>query len=130
MCLFVETFAWWTGNTWGTRLDTWLHGEYVGSDEQGNRYYRSKKGAKRANRRWVIYNGYAEPSKIPPGWHGWMHHRVDVPPSEQDYKPYSWQQPHLQNYTGTGAAYRPDGSLLSKGERPRVTGDYDAWSPE
>jgi NADH:ubiquinone oxidoreductase subunit len=27
-------------------------------------------------------------------------------------------------------AYRPDGSLLSKGERPRVTGDYDAWSPE
>ena len=26
--------------------------------------------------------------------------------------------------------YRPDGSLLNKGERPRVTGDYDAWSPE
>jgi NADH:ubiquinone oxidoreductase subunit len=27
-------------------------------------------------------------------------------------------------------AYRPDGSLINKGERPRVTGDYDAWSPE
>ncbi|MGN6100847.1 MAG: NADH:ubiquinone oxidoreductase subunit NDUFA12, partial [Devosia sp.] len=27
-------------------------------------------------------------------------------------------------------AYHPDGSLLNKGERPRVTGDYDAWSPE
>ena len=32
--------------------------------------------------------------------------------------------------TGTPLAYRPDGSLLASGERPRVTGDYDAWSPE
>jgi NADH:ubiquinone oxidoreductase subunit len=130
MSLFVETFAWWTGNTWGTRLDTWLHGAFVGEDEQGNRYYKSKPGSKKPTRRWVIYNGYAEASKIPPGWHGWMHHRTDVAPSEESYAAHPWELPHRQNLTGTALAYRPDGSLLNKGERPRVTGDYDAWSPE
>ena len=44
--------------------------------------------------------------------------------------PHPWQKPHVPNLTGTALAYRPDGSLLNKGERPRVTGDYDAWSPE
>ncbi len=130
MSLFPEVFAWWTGNTWGTRLDTWLHGIYVGTDEQGNRYYKSKPNDRRPNRRWVTYNGYAESSKIPPGWHGWMHHRTDVPPSEERYVAHPWEKPHLQNLTGTPEAYRPDGSLLNKGQRPRVTGDYDAWSPE
>ena len=44
MSLLSETLIWWSGNTWGTRLDTWLHGEFVGEDEQGNRYFRSKRG--------------------------------------------------------------------------------------
>lgn len=130
MSLFTEAFVWWSGNTWGTRLDTWLHGEYVGSDEAGNRYYRSKAGARKPNRRWVVYNGYAEASKIPPGWHGWMHYRTDVPPTAERYVPREWEKPHVPNLTGTPGAYRPDGSLLNKGQRPRVTGDYDAWSPE
>ena len=78
----------------------------------------------------MVYNGYPEASRIPPGWHGWMHYRTDVPPTEQEYKPLPWQLPHEPNYTGTPLAYRPDGSLLNKGERPKVTGDYEAWSPE
>ena len=131
----IEIFAWWRGNTWGTRLWVALHGQYVGSDESGNRYYRSKPGSKPGpngyERRMVIYSGgQAEASEIPPGWHGWMHYRTHLPPTEQTYVPRSWQKPHVPNYTGTPLAYRPDGSLLNKGERPRVTGDYDAWSPE
>lgn len=131
----IEIFAWWRGNTWGTRLWVAMNGEYVGSDEQGNRYYRSKPGARPGpngyQRRMVIYaGGSAEASKIPPGWHGWMHYRTDVPPTEQDYVARAWQKPHEPNYTGTPLAYRPDGSLLNKGERPRVSADYDAWSPE
>ena len=47
-----------------------------------------------------------------------------------DYTPREWEKTHVQNYTGSTLAYRPDGSLLNKGERPKVTGDYDAWSPE
>ena len=33
------------------------------------------------------------------------------------------------NLTGTPAAYRPDGSILTPASRPKVTGDYDAWTP-
>ena len=122
----AELFIWWNKETLGTRLFTWLRGEYVGSDDAGNRYYKHRKN----DRRWVIYNGPADASAIPPGWHGWMHHRTDTPPSRERYAARAWEQPHRPNLTGTPAAYRPEGSLLSKGERPRVTGDYDAWSPE
>lgn len=122
----LEIFTWWRGNTWGTRLYTWLHFAKVGEDEFGNRYYQAKNGTKR----WVIYNGPADPTTIPAGWHGWMHYRAELPPIEERYAPRPWQKPHVPNLTGTAAAYRPEGSLLNKGERPRVTGDYDAWSPE
>ena len=130
----IEIFAWWRGNTWGTRLWTWRHGEHVGTDEFGNRYFRSRSGRRPGpngiERRMVVYNGPAEASRIPPGWHGWMHYRTDVPPSEEEYVALPWQKAHEPNLTGTAFAYRPDGSLLNKGERPKVTGDYDAWSPE
>lgn len=119
----IEIFAWWRGNTWGTRLWRRLYGEKVGTDESGNTYYRGRDG-----RRVVIYDGPAEATRIPPGWHAWMHFRTDEIPGA--YEPRSWEKPHLPNETGTARAYRPDGSLLGKGERPRVTGDYDAWSPE
>jgi NADH:ubiquinone oxidoreductase subunit len=128
----LEILVWWRGNTWGTRLWASLNGVLVGEDELGNRYYRSKKptGPNGRERRMVIYNGYADASKIPPGWHGWMHYRSDVPPSEETYVTRSWEQAHIPNLTGSALAYRPEGSLLRAGERPRVTGDYDAWSPE
>ncbi len=74
-----EIFVWWQGQTWGTRLWIKRFGEFVGEDEFGNRYYQDK----RANRRYVTYAGYADASTIPPGWHGWMHHRVDTPPSQE-----------------------------------------------
>jgi NADH:ubiquinone oxidoreductase subunit len=31
--------------------------------------------------------------------------------------------------TGTPGAYRPTGSTLSIGKRPRATGDYRPWNP-
>ena len=55
--------------------------------------------------------------------------RTNTPPSREDYKPREWQKAHKPNLTGTAMAYRPKGSLLAGGERPRVTGDYDAWTP-
>ncbi|WMT88870.1 NADH:ubiquinone oxidoreductase subunit NDUFA12 [Pelagibacterium sp. 26DY04] len=109
-----------------TRLFTALRGQRIGEDEFGNVYYQGKKDG----RRWVIYNGPAEASAIPAGWHGWMHYRTDVPPSQADYTPREWEKPHQPNLTGTAMAYRPDGSILNNQTRPRVTGDYDAWSPE
>ncbi len=73
-------------------------------------------------RRWVIYNGYAEPvDRIPPSWHGWMHHTVDVPPTEENYKPRPWQKPHRPNLTGTPGGVAPD--RLDAGAGPPPQGD-------
>jgi NADH:ubiquinone oxidoreductase subunit len=124
--LFAQLFVWWQGETLATRLWTALFGEFVGTDAQGNRYFRSRRGPKR----WVLYNGLADASRIPPEWHGWMHHRTDTPPTEESYTPHPWEAPHQPNMTGTAAAYRPPGSLLNPGERDRVEADYDAWTPE
>ncbi|MXN64536.1 NADH:ubiquinone oxidoreductase subunit NDUFA12 [Stappia sp. GBMRC 2046] len=123
--LILQFFTWWNSATWGTRLFTWRKGEFVGEDEFGNKYYRERSGTKR----WVIYKDLAEASMIPPGWHGWMHHRVDTPPTDESYRAREWQKPHRPNQTGTPGAYRPHGSILTPESRPQVSGDYDAWTP-
>ena len=129
----IHVFTWWNGWTFGTKLWTSRYGEQVGTDEFGNVYYRTRGGKVDPTlgfqRRWVIYNGPAEASTIPAGWHGWMHHRVDTPPSEQTYVPRPWQLPAQPNLTGTPGAYRPSGSILKDAQRPAATGDYDAWTP-
>ena len=122
-------FTWWNGATVGTRLAIWRFGKRVGEDEAGNVYYEGGLSSYGLPKRYVVYKGYAEASSIPPGWHGWMHHRTNVPPSQETYVAKEWQKPHQQNLTGTPQAYRPPGSLAVAGERPRVTGDYDAWTP-
>jgi NADH:ubiquinone oxidoreductase subunit len=125
----LQIFTWWNGQTMGTRFFTWRNGKRVGEDEAGNVYYEGGTTSFGLPRRWVIYKGYADASKIPPGWHGWMHYRTDVAPPKDNYKAADWQLPHRENLTGTSAAYRPPGSIAVAGERPRVTGDYDAWTP-
>jgi NADH:ubiquinone oxidoreductase subunit len=130
----LKIFTWWNSQTFGTQLWTRLYGEFVGEDEFGNLYYRTRGGAIDATlgfqRRWVIYNGYAESSTVPPSWHGWLHHTVDTPPTEESYQPWPWEKAHRPNMTGTPAAYRPPGSTLARGKRPRATGDYKAWTPD
>lgn len=130
----LRVFTWWNGTTFGTNLWTARFGERVGEDERGNVYYRTRGGAIDPTlgfqRRWVIYNGYADPTTVPPSWHGWLHHTVDTPPTEETYVDRPWQKPHRPNMTGTPAAYRPSGSTLARGRRPRGTGDYQAWTPK
>lgn len=121
----------------GTRLFTWLNGELVGSDAFGNRYYRDKRrrnlvkggGFFSRERRWVIYKGAADASKVPAEWHGWLHHTVDtVPPADAAAHRRPWQKEHRPNLTGTAQAYRPPGATPGLG-RPKATGDYEAWVP-
>jgi NADH:ubiquinone oxidoreductase subunit len=129
----LKLLTWWNGQTLNTQIWTSLYGEYVGADEFGNSYYRTKGGkidpVMGLERRWVIYNGYAEASTVPPSWHGWLHHTVDVPPTQETVAPRSWWKPHRPNMTGTPAAYRPSGSTLAQARRPKATGDYKAWNP-
>ncbi len=116
----------------GTRISTWLHGQYVGKDEFGNRYFQQRKPPKTTRRRrWVIYRGAAEASKVPPSWHGWLHYTVDQPPIEgQAIKNHKWQKDHLPNLTGTQGRYLPSGHALRGGERAANTADYVPWKPE
>jgi len=85
-------FTWWNGWTFGTQVWTSLYGEFVGEDEFGNRYFRTRGGKIDPNlgfeRRWVIYNGVAEASTVAPSWHGWLHHTVDVPPTQGKVFPH------------------------------------------
>lgn len=124
-------FTWWNGATLNTLFYTWRKGEFVGTDESGNRYYRSPSAIPDsiAERRWVIYNGYSEASTVPPGWHGWIHHRTNELP-ESNYTPREWQKPHVQNLTGTALAYRPPGSIVGRTPAKIPAPDYQAWKPE
>lgn len=116
--------TWWNSQTLNTQFFTWRYGVKVGEDDQGNIYYQSKDG----KRRWVIYNGEMEASRVAPDWHGWLHHTWNEPPTEAPLKHKSWEKPHLENLTGTDAAYVPPGSILRAA--PVVRRDYEAWQPE
>lgn len=116
--------------TIGTRLFTWLCGEPVGTDQFGNRYFQERKEPKgRRRKRWVIYEGEVEASRVPPDWHGWLHHTVDEPPPAEGLPRRDWQKDHVPNLTGTPEAYRPPGHVLAGGNRAKATGDYEPWTP-
>ncbi len=132
MSILSEIFSWWGGNTWGTRVTIWRQGKPIGEDAYGNRYFIQKSGVGPLGvpRRWVVYQDLAGASKVPPEWHGWLHYTVDHPPTAEDYQAKPWQKSHVMNMTGTREAYRPQGSILAKGVRPKATGDYKAWKPD
>ena len=119
----LQAVTWWNGATLNTLLWTRRHGEKVGEDDAGNVYYQSKEG-----RRWVIYSGLAEASRVTPEWHGWLHYTWDEPPTERPIPRKAWEKPHLPNLTGTPAAYAPIGSIRQP--QPAERSDYEAWSPE
>lgn len=115
----------------GTQLYTRFKGKFVGEDRFGNKYYTEKAPLPgRRAKRWVIYNGVDEASKVPAEWHAWLHYTIDEPLSEKAEDRYDWQREHQPNLTGTKHAYRPRGHDLSGGVRAKATGDYEAWRPE
>jgi NADH:ubiquinone oxidoreductase subunit len=132
MGLFTEIFSWWGGNTWGTRLFTWRKGQKVGQDEFGNTYYVQRKGVGPLGvpARWVTYKDLSEASKVPPEWHGWLHHTFDEIPTSEAYQAKPWQKPHKMNMTGTAGAWRPQGSILGANDRAKTTSDYRPWTPQ
>ena len=124
MKFLLQALTWWNGETLATRFFTWRHGKKVGEDAEGNIYYQTADGS----RRWVIYAGEAEASRIAPEWHGWLHHTWQQPPTQSPPPTKAWVKPHQANPTGGPAAYHPKGSLLAGG--PGLPRDYEAWTPE
>jgi NADH:ubiquinone oxidoreductase subunit len=128
--MLKSIFTWWNGATIGARFDIGRRARFIGQDDQGNKYYEERKPSLEGRkRRYVIYNGYAEPSRVPAEWHGWLHHTFEKPPTEAPLPTKPWEKPHKPNLTGTLGAYRPPGSLSEGGERAKSSGDYEAWNP-
>lgn len=114
--------------TIGTRLYTWLNGTKVGQDEFGNTYFQERKADKNQRaKRWVIYNGRNEASKVPAEWHLWLHYTGDAPLT--DRTEYKWEKPHVPNLTGTTLAYKPAGHPQKGGKRAAASADYTPWKP-
>jgi NADH:ubiquinone oxidoreductase subunit len=120
----LRVFTWWNGQTLNTQLFTWRKGVSVGDDAQGNKYYETRDG----KRRWVIFNGEIEASRVSPDWHGWLHHTFVDAPTKTPMVHKSWEKPHLDNLTGTAMAYAPAGSIRHSDGDARS--DYEAWRPE
>ena len=120
----LRAATWWNGSTLNFQLYTRRKGEKVGEDTQGNAFYQTADG----KRRWVIFNGEAEASRIDPNWHGWLHHTYDETPEKKPLVHKPWEKPHHENLTGTALAYAPAGSIRRADVTPRQ--DYEAWSPE
>ena len=130
MGILAKIFTWWNGATIGTLFDSALRGEKVGTDVQGNAYFRAKKRHNDGReRRWVIYSGANDASRVPAEWHGWLHGSFDGIPESNLPLARIWEVDYTPNATGTLAAYRPAGALERGGKRAAATGDYEAWTP-
>jgi len=109
-------FTWWSRQTFGTFLKTLFFGKFVGSDEYGNKYYKSKK-----DERWVIYSNNIEATKITSDWYLWMHRTIDRIPDSKETK-YLWQKKHLENQTGTKNSFKP-----VKIRKSEISKKYETW---
>lgn len=111
----------------GTVLWTRRKGELVGCDQFGNQYY-SERGSSSGEkpRRWVIYPGKTDATKIPPEWHCWLHYIFDKPIDSNSQLHHPWMKPHKANQTGTLAAYFPPGHTLRK----EAGGAHIVWTSD
>jgi len=109
------------------RTDELKDGTLVGTDQYGNKYYENTYYFKCADR-WVIYNDKGaywdyDASMIPAEWFGWMHHKVDQPPTVKPPVHYDWMKPHDgrgYNVSGTKDSYVPYSTM-----KPKI----QAWVP-
>ncbi len=120
----LRAVTWWNGQTLNTQLWSWRKGVKVGEDAAGNRFFQTRDG----KRRWVMFNGQPEASRVSPEWHGWLHHTWEEPPTEVPLPRKAWEKTHLPNLTGTPGAYAPQGSI--RRADPADRSDYEAWVPK
>ena len=97
----------------------------VGVDQFGNKYFvGNSKNYLGKKKRYVLYNGIDDGSKVPAMWHAWLHYLRDELPSENPQENYEWEVDHVQNLTGTKAAYDP-----SKSKHIKLD-SYSSWRPK
>ena len=109
---------------------TFFKGDFVGKDQDGNKFHKSNisYGVKK-EKRWVIYKGDNDPTKIDPNWHAWLHHTTNDIPSKKTRKKFNWQKKITPNYTGTSKAYLQPGHMLNKEKKNKIIKNYESWKP-
>jgi len=125
MGLFKNLFTWWEGASLGTALYSWRKGSKVGTDHLGNSYFQGSDG-----RRWVIYKGANDVSRVPPEYYAWLTRQIDDVPDKALPPTPKFLKAAQPNLTGTPAAYRPSGALERGGVRAAASGDYQPWLPD
>ena len=98
----ANAFTWWNGASWGTSLFTRRFGRQVGKDETGNIYFQHKDDPRR---RWVIYAGNNDGSRVPPNWQTWLRGTIDELPEAGLPPRREWQVEPVANLTGSGEAW-------------------------
>jgi len=126
MGFFKNLFTWWDGGSTGTALFSWRNGSRVGGDALGNTYFEARK----SGRRWVMYKGSNDVSRVPPEWYAWLTRQIDEVPDKALPPAPKFIRPATPNLTGTPQAYRPAGALERGGQRAAASGDYQPWTPE
>jgi NADH:ubiquinone oxidoreductase subunit len=124
MGIFKNLFTWWEGASTGTALFSWRNGSKAGEDSLGNVYLEGK------GRRWVMYKGANDVSRVPPEWYAWLTRQIDDVPDRAMGPAPAFLKPAAPNLTGTAAAYRPAGALERGGHRAAASGDYQPWVPD
>ena len=119
--MLKEIFTWWHGQTLGVRLWTYFNGRLVAEDQYKNRYYSNKNDS----RRWVVYYGEIDASKVTPEWNNWLRFTSTEKPG--NVAQCDWQIEHKQNQTGTSNSYSPQTIFDKTNLKKKI--DYDKWSP-
>ena len=83
-------------------------GVKVGEDEYGNQFFELKRtdylGRKK---RYCLYNGIPEASKISPEWHPFMHYQIEAKDVKTTFKQYKWQKSAVPDATLSQKKYLP-----------------------
>ncbi len=115
-------------NNFFFKIYCFLFTKKVGEDNYGNKYFFKKNSSPKNNfreRRFVIYKGVVEASKIPQEWNAWLHHMSNNIPISNEKKP-KWIKNHVPNLTGTPYAYE----YKDKKNKMKIKNIYSRWSPK
>ena len=85
-----------------------FRGTEVGEDQYGNKYFELKRvdsfGRKK---RYCLYSGLVEASKIAPEWHPFMHYQIEAKEVPKNIRSYKWQKLALPDLTLSDVKYLP-----------------------
>jgi len=109
----------------------------VGMDRFGNKYYEDWHHDGRNSRRFVEYSDFQkwwpDAGKVPPEWHGWMHHQNDDAGNSGHHVDPFYKVDHIHYPSGEPHYYRNPGHILNADKNTfmdlQKERKYIGWQP-